>query len=437
MKSNSLFENSQSLSKGFGSFVLSSNYLIAPLIARGCLFPPVLDYNGSKKFPEPISLTFVEFQNKIPRNLTNELELLMRNTIPIAIELNNSDSEKDYQYAQPPFYRTSISLNDVKQLVFRTRSELDRFVSVKFENVKFSQSIIPMNIDPNVFEGIELNHQNLQLNQELTKNIEIQRSNLKKVNSFAGFCCLLIQLIPKHELWFELLANLMNFEFKNYSERKLQLVNIMASTCLGIERTKIKSWEDVLIFSTVLNLLKTNSDAGWASKQILTDWSEEFIKELNLKGFEVESRKLKSWSNSITDVITNKNSLPNVYEEGNDILTTLMLLIVRGDSKNLLSYESQSEHTEEKISLKLLKLLIALRNGLRGIPFELKVIELADSNKLLIHILGEISKNCMTWLNNDFSQPSQVLARVEKKEIENYTNVSLKYDDCCLISFEN
>lgn len=116
--------------------VLTGNYTIPQLFARGVLVTPEWGCGSETAFLDAHPSTFLSTAGRVPLAWSQGIEHSARNSFPILIELK--PGHKIRWLKQDPRSFAYVTLADVERLVFRSEREMKRFAGWRFENYEVS-----------------------------------------------------------------------------------------------------------------------------------------------------------------------------------------------------------------------------------------------------------------------------------------------------------
>src|SRR5262245_49049338 len=148
----SLFGDTETAERGKPQVVvLSSNFTIGPLLARGCLLPDALE--GDAISDAGASTRLQWSTGPIAADRVAAIVASARNVIPIGIRLSTGSQVRQISVSGQTDPVECISVSDVEQLLFRNDKDRARFESLEFSNYALAATGLAIGVDAAVFEG--------------------------------------------------------------------------------------------------------------------------------------------------------------------------------------------------------------------------------------------------------------------------------------------
>ena len=136
-------------------YVLTNNFHLPSLLARGVLFADAIENRVSDLDDNPEAVELSVFEN---RPLASDLERISksaRNAFPIALRLEINGTPR--KLAMPPNADTveCVLLDDVNAIVFASEREASLFNSWKFSNYRPDTAVMGVEVSPELFVASE------------------------------------------------------------------------------------------------------------------------------------------------------------------------------------------------------------------------------------------------------------------------------------------
>jgi len=385
------------------TIVLSSNFTVGPLLARGALLPDALE--GDALLASDTSLRLRWAHGSLADGSVSALVESARNVIPIAIRLRPDHSVRRLAIPGCSDSVEAICVSDVEALAFRTEKERDRFESLEFSNYDLSSTGICLCVDPSLFEeavsgptatsGPEspqaqdapTSPADVDSQPATSANIDDEIRAVRTADCLTGLLAFLLTHSPGRRSWMNGVQYLFT---KNARRRAGSWPERLASAALG-GPVDASPAEKALLTALVAVLRRYPVEGGWPSEQVLADTVEQ-AKGCLASQDERASGELDRWAARANDVLASKAEPQSLADDGFVLQRATLLLLLRGDLDGLAGGEVTLNGARRPGALVrgTAGALAAMRTGLRAMPARFKAASDMSAPAHWLQYLGEV-----------------------------------------------
>jgi hypothetical protein len=364
-------------------FVLTSNFTLPILLARGILFAPAAGESSQLDFLDSWGANLPLHPRAIPRNWVAELEGSARNAFPIALCVRNDAGGLAFGPEGAPTHIAYLKLADVRQFVFRNDEERERFFSWTFENVPEFIARERCVVDSPKFQGeVEVKASTPELSGAPTAAPTVPDSApaLRRSDALAALLAVVLVHGVSLKEWFGALNKLTSVDWVSSDARKpwlIQLIASLASTTPVI----FEDLDSALLGSTVAVMLRHTYELGWPAEQILDEIQSAARSGVSSGGAERADQDLDAWVKHCRNIVAAKAEPPVLSDEKSIVRRAILLLLMRGGIQELVEASVQNRAATVVVGplVRMLALgLAAIRTGFRAMPREYKVMASVD-----------------------------------------------------------
>lgn len=384
--------------------VLSSNFTIGPLLARGCLLPDALE--GDAISDAGASTRLQWSTGPIPAGRVAALVASARNVIPIGIRLSAGCQVRQISVSGQPDPVECISVSDVEQLFFQNDKDRARFESLEFSNYALAATGLAIGVDAALFEGVgedAARHSPSDAGESANATASAAdgpgvaappgsalgetAGAIRKADCRAGLLAFLLTGSPGWRVWMYGVERLFakkakSIEGSTWPER-------IASAALAVSR-EATSVDDALLAAVVEVLPKYPVEGGWPGEQILAEIAQG-AKARILSDDDRALREVTRWSERAADVLASKAEPQSLADNGYVIQRATLLLLLRGEIDGILEGKDSADGPLRPGPqvLGAATALAAMRTGLRALPARYKATSDSQAPGRLLAYLGE------------------------------------------------
>ena len=174
-----------------------------------------------------------------------------------------------------------------------------------------------------------------------------------------------------------------------------------------------------MILDSILKiLLKYTPAKGWPVKEIIDDFFIDCVVELNQEGLEDQIDILEKWKFYCADIIDEKIDQINLCDDSNNNLTAFTYMLMRRDPHRLINVQEDSAVKVGDNVRSMALSFAAIREGFRGLSYELKSLDPYPSRMLARYALI-IIKSISILLKREMSSFPKVEKRIKSKSLMN------------------
>jgi hypothetical protein len=382
--------------------VLSSNFTIGPLLARGCLLPDALEGDALSDTGAPLRLQWST--GPIAADCVEALVASARNVVPIAVRLLPGRKVRHVSIGGQSALAECVALSDVEQLCFRNDKERVRFESLEFGNYSLPATGLPVGVDAGVLGGREESaapstHDGSDESATPTtavgastvaiSTIDLHAATkaVRAADSRAGLLAYLLTGSPGWRVWMQGVEHL--FAKKRKVNGTATWPENVVNAAVGATREAVNV-DEALLAATVEVLAKYPVESGWPAEQVLaevTEGAKARVASLD----ERAGRELARWSERAADVLASRAEPQSLADNGYVLQRAVLLLLLRGDLEGMSegSVPSDSVLRPGPQVVGTASALAALRTGLRSMPSRFKSASDQQAPGRLLTYLGE------------------------------------------------
>ena len=359
--------------------VLSSNFSIGPLLARGALLPEALEGDAVSK---PALAGGLRWSlGGIPAEWVTALAESARNVIPIAIRLWSGRGVRRLAVAGHDGTIDGICASDVEGVFFRTERERVRFESLEFSNYDLDAVDIGVGVEASLFEaaggdgnaatdlpqGVSARDSGADGRVRLTglgSSGDVIRA-VRSAECAAGLLAFLLTASPGTRPWMRgvqrVFAKKVTGPATSWPER-------VASAAVG-GVVEASSGERALLGALVDVMRRYPVESGWPAEEVLAEVAAA------AKGrIEPEDERavgdLDRWAARAADVLASRAEPQSLADDGFVLQRAALLLLLRADLEALAGGAAEGSGAQRPgPSVRgTARALAALRTGLRALP---------------------------------------------------------------------
>jgi hypothetical protein len=363
--------------------VLTSNFTLPILLARGILFAPAAGESSQLDFLDSWGADLPVHPRAIPRNWVAGLEGSARNAFPIALCVRSDASGLALGSREPRTPISYLKLDDVRQFVFRNEEERERFFSWTFENVPEFSARERCVVDSTKFEGdAEAKAATTEPSDAATDPPVVLDSGAALRRSDALVALLAVVLLHGVALkeWFGALSKLTSVDWVSSPDHKPWLIQLIASLA-PTAPVVFEDLDSALLGATVGAMLRHPYELGWPAEQILDEIRAATRSAVSPGGAVRADQDLDAWVKHCRNIIAAKAEPPVLSDEKSIVRRAILLLLMRGGIQELLEVPAPNRGPGLVVGplVRMLALgLAAIRTGFRAMPREYKVMASAD-----------------------------------------------------------
>lgn len=383
--------------------VLSSNFTIGPLLARGALLPDPLE--GDALSAAEMGLDLRWSVGPLPAEWIAALLASARNVIPIAIRLRRDRGVRRLLLPNVAGAVEAICLSDVEGLLFRSEKERDRFEGREFLNYDLTSLGARLGIEPSLFEGtaghasapsmtdalksggLDEHAAESDTQSTTTSDVDYAIRTVRAADSLTGLLAFLLTGSPGSRAWMHgvqrLFAKKARGSSTTWPER-------LASAAIGVP-VDAPPAERALLNAIVDVLRRYPVEGGWPSEQVLTEIAVQAKGRLESHE-ESAVKDLDRWALRANDVLASRAEPQSLADDGFVLQRAALLLLLRGDLVGLASGDTKPAGAQLPGPLVrgTAGALAAMRTGLRGLPARYKMASDMGAPGHWLEYLGEI-----------------------------------------------
>lgn len=383
--------------------VLSSNFTIGPLLARGSLLPDPIE--GDSISDAHTSLRLCWSSGVLPVAWVTTLVESARNVIPIAIRLRPGREVRNLVLPECSDSIDAISISDVDGMFFRTEKERVRFESLEFSNYDLASTGMGLGVEASLFEGPvsdsdgaavrELPQAELPSDSAATSSaasaptVDIGDAvrAVRSADTLTGLLAFLLTGSPGNRPWMEGVQR----QFAKIPKgRGPSWPELIASAALGSPGEA--SPADKALLAAVVDVLRRYPvEGGWPADQVLAEVTEAARSRIEALD-ERAVGELGRWAARSADVLASKTEPQSLADDGFVLQRAILLLLLRGDLEGLTGGEAalSGPLRPGPVVRGTASALAALRTGLRAMPARYKRATEPSAPGHFLAYLGEV-----------------------------------------------
>lgn len=419
--------------------VLTSNYQLPSLLARGVLFADVIENTVADLDDAPEATQLTVFVGRAGAEDLERIRSSARNSFPIALRLKENVRPKKFVVASKPNGVEYILLEDLDVIVFASEREAKLFQSWRFSNYQADPMVMGIETTPDLFSGEDASasgvskdtskgdvvltssdHQAMDLGQsthratktssaiddfesKVTSTDQVQMpeahagssdlpSLLRRGECAAALVSAYLSRAPAKAEWLDDWASTFRTEAEGPICEGISRLRFMLIPILQPETKQFHDLDSVLLSSTVRVLGEYPLSAGWPSMEILERIVKIATGYCHDTALESVERDIHVFHNRAQAVLSNKVSGINLSDDPPRIVRrSILLMLLRGqvDAVERSALGSQGSPLALGQSVKALALcLVAMRTGLHALLSGLKSADGPENSKRLLSVLG-------------------------------------------------
>lgn len=399
-----LFRRSSDSAPGTSQwFVLSSNFTVGPLLARGCLLPDALE--GDAVFASGARVRLLRSTGPFPVEWVDTLVASARNVIPIAIRLSPGREARRVNIPGYPHSTECVCLSDVSGLCFRTEKELARFESLEFGNYDLATTGVQVGVDATLFDGspepVNESAQGVpspRVDIPATPDAQVLPPEpvptreaadiVRTADCRSGLLAFLLTGSPGKRVWMQGVQALFATRPKGTAPRSWP--EYIAGSALGIPIHAAAV--DQALLSAVIDVLRNYPiENGWPAHQVLAEVTDA----ARIRAASREERVLRDlaiWSERAGSVLASRAEPQSLADDAFVLQRAVLLLLLRGD---LVGVDEDDAAQKGPLRpgpqvLGAAGALAAFRTGLRAMPARYKAASDPQASSRLLAYLGEV-----------------------------------------------
>lgn len=355
-------------------YILSSNYTLPSLLARGLMFTPNAGDGEGLAYLDQWHDRFPCDTNGVPEAWSSGVETSARNAFPILLKLRHQRrpialrSRRDHRSLE------ALLLEDVDKFVFRSEEEKERFLSFEFENVPLESVTGRAVVDLARFRALA--PKGSRTRRADTSDDHELSAIIRRADGIGAIIALILSNSRSNGEWVHQLGLITTVDPKrSMSDCWLREV---------IERLRKPNsplpsdLDRALLAATCRVLLRHPLASGWPSAQILSEVVTEALTGSNPTAIASYHVELDAWANHCHEVLSGKTLTVMLSDEKSIARRALLLLLLRGtvQAVSAASLDDPRSGLVVGRNVKMLALaLAAAREGLRALGREFKSIE--------------------------------------------------------------
>jgi hypothetical protein len=380
--------------EGAPSLVLTTNFDVAPLLARGCLLSEEQDL--ARPAESDGATGFIAGRSPLSGHQVSRVMRAARNVIPIAIELRPTRQVRRVGVAGREITTEAICLADVQRLLFRSEKEMARFAGLEFGNYSLQSTGLELKADPPSFgnEAAVPEGSAAQLLAESDVSGEQDAATprftdelaqtIRRADCVAGALAYLMTGSPGRRSWMS--------GVQAVCSGKHQWVNGASSwpqktfaALLG-DVGEIMDADRALLTALVATIFPMPVEEGWAPDRVLAETRRLALEYASEKHF----RELAAWADRAAEVLAARSEPQSLSDDGHIVPRAVLLVLLRGDLENIISGCAVGPHRPGVQVLGIASTLAAFRAGARALPSRFKAGPPGQGSERLLEYLGEL-----------------------------------------------
>ena len=357
--------------------VLSSNFAIGPLLARGCLLSS-----------ETGSGTFTTTSDRFDENAVTAVMASARNVIPIAISLKSGRGVRSLTIPGIDGSLEAVAFSDVDALLFRSEKEKTRFTSLEFGNYSLDALELTSTVSEDAFPALD---QTSVTTSEMAEPVvpSSLTSAVRQAESLAGLVAYYFNASPGRAIWMRGVQALTAANRRNSPPSESWPERISR---IAIDRSApTRDSDDALLAATIEVLSHLPVEQGWPSHEVLTQIRESAAR-LVPAGDDKTSRDITVWADRALEILDAKAEPSSLADDAHVLRRAVLLLLLRGDIDAILAGVAASTGNQRPGPqvLGVAGALAAYRAGLRALPNRCKSGPDRAASTTMLSYLGEL-----------------------------------------------
>jgi hypothetical protein len=353
-------------------FVLSSNWTIGPLLARGCLLPPAWgEESGLSFLDEGWPETLPSSIDALPEDWCDAVRAARRNAFPIGVKLWDS--------AEGP--HSCLALDEVDCLVFENDEEQSMMLDSPFADFDLRKLGLRCEVDPSVFKGQQVPVARTEV------RVTTSKEGLRTADCLASLRAILPIIASGTEEWISSTLSLWSWPYASAEEG----LDWIADCVKGVIGPKVDNREHPLerrLLMAFAGLMRTDYElaTGWPAAEILRRVMDQ-VNEAPVESSEKEV--LSKWGEVSHTAIRGDGKVPALGDEKGICFRAITYVLLRGgDLEKVLTSDKDGPISVGHNVRAVAASLAALRAGLRGSPSVIKTLQGSDDGLAWMSALG-------------------------------------------------
>ncbi len=356
------------------NYLLSSNWTIARLFSRGCIFSSNADDHSQIPSIARLGAKLPIFSEGIPPKVVNEVAQLSINAFPIALQIADGVKPAAFKFENESV--EVLEFKDVQKVIFRTKEDRQEFESRDFENYDVSASGMPLSVDETVFTAKSQGPGNGK-EAEILKPMKELEDKLERAEEFGALMAVVIGNTPAVNLWFQALTKGPPTTRIKTSEpiTLTECLQLMKLGTIGSSPAKFDDIESLLLSSAVDVLRNYPLSAGWPSEQVLGDIVKQALATSQSNA--QLGRGINKWRRWCAGILSHRNTAIKLEDNEPERMVrfAIMYLLLRGDMQSVASFMNHNGGMLLPVGKNvgtLASCLAAIRIGISAMPSSYK-----------------------------------------------------------------
>lgn len=358
--------------------VLSSNFTIGPLLARGCL----LSSDGGH---DTFTATSAQFDTAAVTALMGSA----RNVIPIGVGLKAGRSVRSITIPGVKGHLEAVALSDVDALFFRSDKEKARFTSLEFGNYSLDALNLPCKIADDTFPPSDEAVVPAIADTAEPSVASDLNAALRRTESLAGLVAYLFNASPGRAIWMRGVQALTADGRRVTNSPRTWPERISGS--IADRSAPIRDSDDALLVSAIEVLSGLPLEEGWPSHEVLGR-IRECATTLVPPADEKVGRDISVWADRALEILDARAEPSSLADDAHVLPRAILLLLLRGELDAILTGIAASTGNQRPGPqvLGVAGALAAYRTGLRALPNRCKSGPDRAASTAMLSYLGEL-----------------------------------------------
>ena len=384
------------------TYVLSSNYTLPALLARGCLLSPNCGESSDIAFLDQFAEALPYRMGQLPRSWSESVEASVRNAFPIAIRMRKETSPRSLKLGDPIGTIEAVLLEDVDGLIFRKENELKLFESWSFDNYAIRGTGLELCVDATVFNGDDGSQSEPAVlggkdkvrddgsgNEPKTPNEDI----LQRVDALTAILAVYMKAVPANEAWMKPLENILEDTDPTWSNTPADILPSMVRIVQGRHFESKDNLEAALLHASIETILKFPVNAGWPSHEVLQLIYDTALDRGLREGYDELRHALDTWQKRCVEALDAKEIAFDLTDDPVKMVRrALVLLLLRGELNAVDATRTGQSSEVLKVGVGVqatARCLAAIRTGFRSLPQKYKFSDEIEG-PVLLQVLGRL-----------------------------------------------
>lgn len=358
--------------------VLSSNFTLGPLLARGCLV-------SSDAGPGPFTTTSERFEEGAVTSLIGSA----RNVIPIGIELKTGRTVRSVASPHVDGAIEALCFSDVEAILFRNEKEKARFTSVEFSNYSLETLNLPCKVSSDSFPVPEDTALAVSVAPAEPSIASDLSAALRRAESLAGLVAYFFNASPGRAGWMRGVQALTGNVRRGSSSGVSWPERI--SRAVGERTSPARESDDVLLAATIEVLSRLPVEDGWPSHEVLRQIRDAAARLIPAED-QKATRDIEIWADRALEILDAKAEPSSLADDAHVLPRAALLLLLRGDIDAIFAGIAASTGNQKAGPqvLGIAGALAAYRAGLRALPNRCKSGPDRAASTTMLSFLGEL-----------------------------------------------